>query len=240
MDARIDPAGYGPFTFESDYRWRWKAWGWVVDGRFWPHRVEVRYKAGPCEHDTAPEGAITSTEDARAAGLLDGGPTAWWGWEPRPAECGCWDGLDVAPPVESLPVGGLSSTMLRQVRLGKVGEYLRQGARNVRDWEWDEPGFADFVEQLAEPPRPGGPGRPRVPLKTQLRRLAVLAETYDAGKTQAAAARRLKVSTETVRASVEWGRREGYWQEAGRGRRGGLTPKGEAAVAALGPRGSKR
>lgn len=221
----------GPTAFERDPRWRWRAWGYVVEGDFWPYRMEVRLKATPCHHDEKPS-------DWDDSGLLV--------WEP--SACDCWDNLRAAPSLDEMPAGGLSARMLRDVRLGEAGDGWRRAAENARTYGLTpsrNPGTAAAWDREVargldreEGPRfvERGPGRPTLPPETHLRRLAVLLEEYDKGHTQKAAAKRLRVSEPTLRVSLEWARRHGLWSPAVNGRKGEPTAAG---VEAIGPFRSK-
>lgn len=240
MTAMHYADGIGPFRLDSDPRWRWKAYGYAVDGHFSPYRLEVRFKGGPCEHDTPPEGVATW---ANAREREPGGLVIW-----EPSACTCWDGLDKPPERAELPPGGLSSRQLREIRLGAAQARLQEMAGGIARWDlWapDQiPGANAFNREVgklleaADQPRAfaeRGPGRPALGPEVHVRRLAKLAAIYDAGGKQATAAKRLRISVQTLRATLEWGRRNGLWSNSGRGSRGELTEPGRAAVAALPP-----
>lgn len=214
----------GPVLFPDDPRWRWRAVGYLVDGDVWPYRLEVRFKGDPCPHDTKP----SDWDDA--------GAQIW-----VPTDCDCWDALPELPDLDSLPPGGLSARLLRQLRLGEVREGFVRSTQNLKrhgvvqpaGTAWDVlTAESERAEQNAERPRfaERGPGRPSLPRDEHLRRLSVLVDEYAKGHTQRSAARRLRISEPTLRQSLEWARREDLWTPAVNGRRGEPTAAGRLAI----------
>ncbi|MFN8158415.1 MAG: hypothetical protein U0R68_13435 [Candidatus Nanopelagicales bacterium] len=215
----------GPVPFPDDTRWRWRAVGYLVDGDVWPYRLEVRFKGHPCHHDTMPS-------DWDESGALV--------WEPT--RCDCWDDLPERPALDTMPPGGLSARLLRQVRLGEVREGFVRSTQNLKRYGVTKPAGTvwdvltaegERAEQNAQRSRfaERGPGRPSLPRDEHLRRLAVLVDEYAKGHTQRSAARRLRISEPTLRQSLEWARREDLWTPAVNGRRGEPTDSGRAALA---------
>lgn len=230
----------GPFPLAGDDRWRWKAWGRVVEGQLWVSRFEMRFRALPCGHVERPDGLPE--------------------WEPT--DCDCWDDLDAVPPADALPVGGLTSRMLRGVRLGEAAEQWHRIATG-RDPADDQAAAADRelvaaavrerAERIDTPGNrallaamvdaegvdnghlhvvEGRRGRPPLPDREHLRRLRVMFAAYDKGRGQDAAVRRLGITTAALRASVAWAQERGYVTRAKQGQRRQLTEVGRAALAA--------
>ncbi len=226
----------GPFPFERDPRWRWRVSGYAEGGHLWPYELEVRFLAEPCGHYEKP-----ASHDETSGGIE---------WEANPEACDCWPSK--APSMADLPNGGLSARMFRDIRLGLADERLRVMAGNVDAYDlWrkdDLPGAADFnteVRKTRERPRGAhfterGPGRPAVADDVHLMRLAALMDAYASGKTQAAAARKLRLSEPTLRVSIDWARREGYWTAAQNGRRGEPTAAGLVTLAEWRARHAKK
>lgn len=232
-----DRPSYGPFPLGDDPSWRWGIWGRVVDGVVWPWRLEVRYKARPCEHDEPPADYVPWAWDADGLPTAADSPGHLDTWHRRP--CECWETL-TSPPTDLLPPGGLTARKLRGINLSQAQARATEIAQNERRWGLDNyPGAKDRVDAvLAQDKRPG-PGRPGLPATTHARRLAVVWECYEAGKTQDAAARRLRISAATLRETLKWARDHGYWRRTSRGDRGGPTEAGLAFIEQHG-QGAKR
>jgi hypothetical protein len=134
------------------------------------------------------------------------------------APLGYWSRL-----AESVPVGGLTGALLRDVSVtdlsGRVNAVLRDGAKHYQDAPWAPPMFR-------RPPRtakrPGRAGHPRS-------FYAVWAQDYVRCLSEpapiVALAKRRRVSQERARSVVHECRSKGYLTEGRRGKAGGaLTP----------------
>ena len=231
-----DRPGVGPFPLGDSPEWRWGAWGRVVDGAFWPWRLEVRLKSRPCHHDEPPAGWRIIECDESGAPLWatdddwdspDGQPATW-----NRSECNCWETL-TSPATRDIPPGGLTARTLRKLRLGNVDELVVEAARNDQLWELshghDTKRRVDEVVAKAEVPRPG-PGRLPMPRDEHLRRLAALEEGTQLGHKQERVARSLGLKISALRNTLRWARDEGLWQRSGRGVAMGPTPQGKAAI----------
>lgn len=240
-DAAVDDeaenadGGFGPFGLPGDDRWRWKAWGRVVDGSFWPWRFEIRYKASSCWHDTPPDGWHVYAEDATGPLAASSGDSGV-GWNRRP--CRCWASL-TSPATEAMPVGGLTARKLRTLNLDDARQLAVEVARNERQWGLDahHPEWVDAVLSLDDAISTNvasrgtaGPGRRPMPLQERLRRLSVYSDELDKGAGQHKAAARLGITVESLRDTLRWARREGLWQRTTRGEVGALTPEGAGLV----------
>ena len=232
-----------PIPFTREPRWLWRAWCYLLGDQAWPFRFEVRYKAGTHAHEVRGAGQWTEAEYLErimSTGVEpEGFVNPFWAG-PSPCSADCWDLLDETPPLDQLPSGGLSVRLLRDVQLSEVARQWHAMAESVAAYPQLRPRAgvpsADALNAAlddalsASTARPAGPGRPSLPDREHLRRLAVLVDTYRAGKTQTAAARRLGITAGALRVSIAWARAHDLWTPAANGRRGEPTPAGLAAI----------
>ncbi len=196
-----------------------RARAYEVDGELWPVSIEVRLKPAPCWHDEAPPGLESHIV-----------------WE-RSTICDCWPAVPW-PGADAVPPGGMPLRTLRQLKLTDLTA-LHQGAvRNRARYVGTDHPRQEVAEHfqaiLSNADQPvTRRGRPSLDLALRLARLAELDRAYAEGKTQTAAARSLGISPATLRATLEWARRQHppLWTRSGRGRAGQLTQRGRQMIA---------
>ena len=204
----------GPVALDEGRRWMARVLAYEVEGELWPVSMEVRLKAEPCAHDREPQSQDKDIE-----------------WERQ--DCHCWPPSSW-PPVDALPPGGMPVRLLKNLHLGRlVGSYV-SGADYMVDHP-DNRAAEHFQAVVTASEKPKQRGRPRLDAQLHLRRLAELDAAYAVGLPQTAAARRLDIAPQTLRVSLEWGRRQDppVWTRSGRGRPGRLTSHGHAAMQGL-------
>lgn len=190
-----------------------------VAGELWPVHVEVRLKPGPCWHDAEP-----ASQDPSIV------------WERRD-RCDCWPD-EPCPGVEHVPSGGFPVRLLRNLHMNQLLDAHANAVAN-RKTRFDVAGHPRpevarhyrAIETAAERPAKQR-GRPKAEPRLHLERLAALDRAYATNRPQDAAARKLGIAPQTLRASLEWARRQEppLWTRSGRGRRGQLTPHGRALI----------
>lgn len=152
----------------------------------------------------------------------------------RPRQPGRWSGefLGVAARV---PPGGLTTRLLRTVR---VGGYRRFAGRVVRETraKWPEFG-ADELGPLREPkdqPRRGRPSRPRA-FFAEIARDYVRSIEAGSHRPVADVARRRRLASGQVRDALHRARLLGLLERGGRGRYGGALTEGARALLGMRP-----